>query len=384
MTLADATEPGSALRLGGERLPVIGSGRVYVCGITPYDTTHLGHAATFVWTDLAARVLRLGGAEVRVCRNVTDVDDHLLAEARARGVDWKSLASQETYRFERDAADLGIAKPAFEPRSHNHVDDVIELAAELLASGAAYERAGSVFLDGSAVPATSGRTEAEATELLAASEQGAPSAALAERDGPFDVPIWQRSAEGEPSWPSPWGDGRPGWHAECAAMSLATFGPSVDLHGGGSDLAFPHHAYEAAIAERFTGVRPFARSWMHVGTVLTGGEKMAKSAGNLVLVRDLLERWSGAAIRYLIVSRRWDAAWEFDEAELDAAADAIGELWKRAARPAGSDAARGAIVAALLDDLDVPRALELAHEAGGPVVTELIELLGLRDATSWK
>ena len=166
MALADGTTVGATLRVGEARVPIIGSARVYVCGITPYDTTHLGHAATFVWTDLAARVLHLTGAHVDVCRNVTDVDDHLLAEARSRGVPWRSLATQQTYRFERDASDLGIVRPAFEPRSHDYVDDVITLALGLLAQGAAYERDGSVFFPGGQVCEIAGLDPGEAATLL--------------------------------------------------------------------------------------------------------------------------------------------------------------------------------------------------------------------------
>ena len=162
MALADGTTIGASLRVGEARVPIIGSARVYVCGITPYDTTHLGHAATFVWTDLAARVLHLTGAHVDVCRNVTDVDNHLLAEARSRGVPWRSLATQQTYRFERDVSDLGIVRPTFEPRSYDYVDDVIALAFGLLAQGPAYERDGSVFFRGEHVCETSGLDPGEA------------------------------------------------------------------------------------------------------------------------------------------------------------------------------------------------------------------------------
>ena len=383
MALSDGATVGATLRLGDDRVPIIGSARVYVCGITPYDTTHLGHAATFVWTDLAARVLHLTGVHVDVCRNVTDVDDHLLAEARSRGVPWRSLATQQTYRFEQDASDLGLLRPAFEPRSHNYVDDVIALALSLVAEGAAYEHKGSVLFRGDRVCESAGLDRNEATKLLhediAHDEVRTDQAA----ESPLDVVVWQRSSGDEPAWPSPWGEGRPGWHAECAAMALSTFGPSVDLHGGGADLRFPHHAYEAALAEAFTGVTPFARSWMHVGTVMIREQKMAKSTGNLVLVHDLLQRWPAAAIRYLILSRPWRANWEFDEGSLEEATQHLDDMWKSAWSPIESDRARQAVVAALLDDLDVPNCLAIAREAGGRVLTEVIELLGLRDTTTW-
>ena len=215
---------------------------MYVCGITPYETTHVGHAATFVWADVAARVLRLAGAAVEVCRNVTDIDDHLLVQAERDGVNWRSLATQETYRFERDMAQLGVVRPTYEPRSRDYVDEVIVLAAQLLATGAAYERNGSVYFRGNDVASRAGLDRDRAIELARA-HGGHPDDP--DKDDPLDAVLWQRSVGDEPAWPSPWGPGRPGWHAECTAMSVATFGPTVDLHVGGEDLAFPHHVYEA-------------------------------------------------------------------------------------------------------------------------------------------
>ena len=187
------------------------------------------------------------------------------------------------------------------------------------------------------------------------------------KDDPLDAALWVRSIEDEPAWPSRWGPGRPGWHAECTAMALTTFGATVDLHAGDADLAFPHHAYEAAQAEAFTGVRPIARSWMHVGTVMAGGEKMAKSTGNLVFVHDLLERWSAAAIRLLILARPWHESWEFDESEVDRAEHELEELRSVKATPSGS-AAKAEVRRPLFENLDVGRALAVAMEAHGAVL----------------
>ena len=195
----------------GIRLPLLGTGRIYVCGITPYDTTHLGHAATFVWADMAARILRLTGHPVEVCRNITDVDDHLLVQAKEEGVSWRSLATQQSYRFERDMDLLGVAHPAFEPRSHDHVDGVITLAIELLASGLAYERNGSVYFRGGSVFDAVGLGREEATSL-AAERGGHPDDP--NKDDPLDAAPWVRSMGDEPAWPSRWGPGRPGWHVE--------------------------------------------------------------------------------------------------------------------------------------------------------------------------
>lgn len=378
--LGSDLEPFETVHLGGTPLGVLGTARLYVCGITPYDTTHLGHAATFVWADVAARVLHLGGRPVDVCRNITDVDDHLLMQAQQEGVPWRSLATQQTYKFEHDLETLGIARPAFEPRSHDHVDGVVTLTAELLEQGRAYERNGSVYFRGADVPGRVGIDHARALEL-AAERGGHPDDP--NKDDPLDAALWVRSIGDEPSWPSPWGPGRPGWHAECTTMALTTFGPSVDLHVGGEDLAFPHHAYEAAQAEAFSGVQPFARAWMHVGTVRHGGEKMAKSTGNLVFVADLLERWPAAAIRLLILSRRFDEPWDFTESALDEAAAAVESLRGTAESRAASVAAHREIVSALRHDFDVPRALAIGRDEGGAVLAFLVDFLGLRYEEKW-
>ena len=378
--LDDALDVGGPLLVGHTRLPVLGTARIYVCGITPYDTTHLGHAATFVWADLAARVLHRAGRSVEVCRNITDVDDDLLAQARERRVSWRSLATQQAYRFERDMDDLGIAHPTYEPRSHDHVDGVIALVEELLVRGAAYERRGSVYFRGGEVYRRAGLTRDEA---LAVAAQRGDRPDDPDKDEPLDAALWVPSTGGDPAWESPWGLGRPGWHAECTAMALTTFGPTGDLHAGGDDLAFPHHAYEAAQAETFTGVRPFARAWMHVGAVRVAGTKMAKSTGNLVFVRDLLERWSPAAIRLLILERPFAQPWDFDEAQLDVAAAGVESLRSAESRPGGSPAASEEAARALRDNLDVPRALAVAREARGATMGGLVRLLGLRYDEKW-
>jgi cysteinyl-tRNA synthetase len=363
------------LRLNHQAVPIIGTARIYVCGITPYGTTHLGHASTFVWIDVLARLLRHTGTEVEVCRNITDVDDDMLEQARRLHDDWRMLAARQTYRFEDDMRQLRVGQPTFEPQAHVYVDEVIALAEALLAAGVAYQRDGGVYQRGAAVADRAGLDRAAALALLAA-DGGAADDPM--KDDPLDAPVWQRSAEGEPTWPSPWGPGRPGWHSECAAMALATLGSGIDVHGGGADLAFPHHAFEAAQAEDATGVRPFARSWLHAGTVTVGGEKMAKSTGNLVLVPDLLDdNWPPGAIRLLLIDRPWAESWDYSEAALTAAATRLDRLWSRAGTPTIAEASEKAAVDALVDDLDVPKALDIAEEAGGHALRSIGALLGV-------
>jgi cysteinyl-tRNA synthetase len=351
---------------------------VYVCGITPYDTTHLGHAATFVWGDVAARVLRQDGVDVEVCRNVTDVDDVLDAAAARAGSRFDTFAAVQQFRFDRDMAALGVRRPTHEPRAHNFVPQVEALAAALLEAEAAYERGGTVWFRGADVAARAGLDATTARALAREFGEDLDDG----REDWADVAVWRAAGPGagttEPAWPSPWGDGRPGWHAECAAMALTTFGPALDLHVGGADLRYPHHAYEAAMAEAVTGVTPFARAWMHIGIVQVGWEKMAKSAGNLVLVGDVVERYPPAVLRLLLIDRPWAQPWDFEPAGLDRAADRLERLYAAAARGTdGSASASTAVMAALSANLDVPAALAVAETDGGAAARLALSVLGL-------
>ena len=368
-----------AYAAGRRPAPARGRARVYACGITPYDVTHLGHAATFVWTDTLCRVLRAGGAEVILSRNVTDVDDVLLAAAGRAGEPYDRFAAIQQFYFEQDMAALGVGRPSLVPRAHACIGQFIALAAGLLAQGAAYERDGRVYFRGGAAARRAGPDETAALGL--AGEYG-DHPDDPRKDDPLDVAVWQSVQPGDPAWESPWGPGRPGWHAECAAMALHAFGPALDVQAGGGDLRFPHHAYQAAMAEAFTGVTPFARAALNVGVVRVGGAKMAKSAGNLVLVRDLLAGYPAAALRLLILDRRWNQDWDYRPAGLETAAARLERLRAAAGRPdraaAGhEDSAAAAVRAALADDLDVPGALRIAEEAGGSAARAAGSLLGL-------
>ena len=368
----DPTQP--RLVLGGSALSVVGRARIYVCGVTPYDVTHLGHAATFVWVDAVERVLRRLGVDTEVCRNVTDVDDVLFDAAARAGSPYDRFAAVQQFHFERDMDALSVRRPAHQPRAHTFITPVIDLARTLLANGQAYESGGSVFLHGAPVALHAGLDDATAEQLLR--DNGGRPDDPAKRH-PFDQAVWQASGPEEPAWPSPWGPGRPGWHAECTAMALSTFGSSLDLHAGGADLRFPHHAFETAQAEAATGVHPFARAWMHVGTVMTKGEKMAKSTGNLVFVADLIAQSSAAAVRMLLLDRRYDQPWDHTDAGLEGAATRLEQLHSAAGRPGTDEQAEQAVLAALAHELDVPGALDRAIEAGGQAARDLIAILAL-------
>jgi cysteinyl-tRNA synthetase len=362
------------LRLGGRALSVVGRARIYVCGVTPYDVTHLGHAATFVWVDAVDRVLRRLGTQVDVCRNVTDVDDVLTDAAQRAGQPYERFAAVQAFHFERDMAALSVRRPTHEPRAHTFVPQVVDLAQGLLAVGAAYEAAGSVYLSGAPVVHRAGLDRDAATALLEANHGRTDDPA--KRD-PLDQAVWQASSGDEPAWPSPWGAGRPGWHAECTAMALSTFGASVDLHAGGADLRFPHHAFESAQAEAVTGVTPFARSWLHVGTVRVDGEKMAKSTGNLVFASGLVGRAGGPAVRVLLLDRPVREPWDYADADLERAAARLDALHTAAGRPGGAPSAEAAVLSALADELDVRRALDIAVEEGGRAARDLVATLAL-------
>ena len=362
------------IRLGGSALPVVSPARLYVCGITPYDVTHVGHASTFVWADAAAAVCRLAGAETVTCRNVTDIDDVLTRAAEQRGRVYDEFALEQEFLFGRDMAALRVRRPEHEPRARHYVGRVVQLAMALLARDRAYERDGTVYFRGVDVPAKTGLTLERAVELAAEFGDRPDDPA---RDDPFDVPVWRPSADDQPGWPSPWGRGRPGWHAECAAIALSVLGPAVDVLAGGADLTFPHHAYQAAMVEAATGVSPFARAEFPIGTVTVEGAKMAKSAGNLVLISDLLDHHSAAVVRLLLLNRPWRASWDFRVSDIADQAIQLDRLYSAAGTARSSHTASHAVTAALVDDLDVPTALAIGEESGGDAARLVLRTLSL-------
>ena len=374
MDTSRLTGPPMALSLGGTALPMVGRVRMYVCGITPYDVTHLGHAATYIWADAADKVLSWHGHTVTVARNITDVDDVLFAEARRRGEPYSMLATLQRAAFESTMSTLRVRTPDHSPTAAQAVGQVIQLASALITNGQGYLRGGSIYARTAGVAAVAGLDRETAIRL---SDEYHDHPDNPDKDDPLDVAVWVETSDDEISWPSPWGMGRPGWHAECTAMVLTLFGPTVDIHAGGADLAYPHHACEAALAEAATGVMPFARSWLRAGTVNINGAKMAKSTGNLVLVNDLLRDYSPAAIRLMCLARPWSEAWTYSPDVLDKAAGTIEDLYAAAARPDTAGAGAAAVPSALLHNLDVPTALEIALEDGGQAARTLVEILAL-------
>ncbi len=351
--------------------------RVYVCGITPYDSTHLGHAFTYTVFDVLARALERDGHRVLYARNVTDVDDDILGKARELGVDYLELGRREKARFQADLADLGLRRPGVEPLATEAIRPMLAIVRGLVDGGSAYALDdGRVYFDTAAAGSDWGAlSRLDPDEMLRQfGEKGGDPEAPDKRSA-LDFLLWQPSAPGEPSWPSDWGPGRPGWHLECSAMCMEELGSVIDIHGGGSDLIFPHHEAEILQSEHLTGQRPFARVWLHTGMVALDGTKMSKSLGNLVFVRDLLACFEGGAIRRYLLEHHYRSDWDYDEEDLKRAA-AGHETWARAAeRPGRRRDLEDAFDAALRDDLNTPRAIAILDEAAADGAGETVRIL---------
>jgi L-cysteine:1D-myo-inositol 2-amino-2-deoxy-alpha-D-glucopyranoside ligase len=346
--------------------------RLYVCGVTPYDSGHMGHAFTFCSFDILVRHLEASGARVRYVQNVTDVDDPLFARARRDGVDWRALASRELKVHIRDMTSLGWRAPDFMPKVSDEVDGILKAATRLHAKGYAY-RADALYFDVSRYPGygrLSHRTRRSMVRKLREEELLGVVGPGAKRDA-LDFPLWRASAQDEPAWPSRFGDGRPGWHLECSAMAMRYLGKQIEIHGGGRDLAFSHHESERAQSESLTGCIPFAQAWMHTGLVRYEGRKMSKSLGNLVLVSRALERAPAAAVRLYLASHGYRRDWEFSWSGLERATRLVARLaallsCRRTAEGVGAGPRKGLVrefAAALDDDLDTPRAIRALRAA---------------------
>jgi L-cysteine:1D-myo-inositol 2-amino-2-deoxy-alpha-D-glucopyranoside ligase len=344
--------------------------RMYVCGITPYDSTHLGHAATYITYDLVVRRLEDLGHDVRMIRNVTDVDDSILPKARELGVDYLELADAELARFQADMDALGMRPPAAEPRATEAIDGMIEMVDDLLDAGHAYLTHGTVYFDVSTFPRFGQLSHYSEEHMirLARARGGKPDDP--HRRAPLDFILWQPSEPREPAWRAPFGVGRPGWHLECSVMSMAALGPTLDLHGGGTDLIFPHHECEVAQSESITR-RTFSRHWMHSAMVSYEGEKMSKSLGNLVFVSDLLKIADPRAIRLALMRHHYRAGFEWHDTDLDEGNALLHRLVAAADRPNGADPRPYAkrVRDALDNDLNAPKALEALDDLASAVLS---------------
>ncbi|MEO5876247.1 MAG: cysteine--1-D-myo-inosityl 2-amino-2-deoxy-alpha-D-glucopyranoside ligase [Streptosporangiaceae bacterium] len=334
--------------------------RLYVCGITPYDATHLGHAATYLAFDLVSRVWLDAGHDVHYVQNVTDVDDPLLERADATGQDWRELAEREIALFREDMTELRILPPREYVGAVEAIPMIIEMITGLKSRGAVYELDGDLYFPVSADPdfgQVSGLDREAMLGLFA--ERGGDPARSGKKD-PLDPLLWLAQRPGEPGWDSPFGRGRPGWHIECSAISLRYLGMAFDIEGGGSDLAFPHHEMGASHAQSATGHTPHAHAYVHAGMVALDGEKMSKSRGNLVFVSALRQAGTDPmAIRLALLGHHYRSDWEWTQGDLDGAVARL-DRWRAAvARPSAAPAGPllEEIRRQLANDLDAPSAL---------------------------
>lgn len=337
--------------------------RIYVCGITPYDATHMGHAATYNAFDLVQRVWLDTKRQVHYVQNVTDVDDPLLERAVATGEDWTALAERETALFREDMTALRMLPPAHYIGAVEAIPGIVPLIERLREAGAAYELDGDVYfsVESDADFGKVSRLDAAAMRVLSAERGGDPD--RPGKKNPLDPILWLGAREGEPSWDGgSLGPGRPGWHIECVAIALDHLGMGFDVQGGGSDLAFPHHEMGASHAQVLTGEYPFAQAYVHAGMVALHGEKMSKSKGNLVFVSALRrEGVDPAAIRLALLAHHYRSDWEWTDEVLAEAVERLARWRAAVSRPDGPPAETllSGIREALADDLDAPRALRL-------------------------
>jgi L-cysteine:1D-myo-inositol 2-amino-2-deoxy-alpha-D-glucopyranoside ligase len=339
---------------------------LYVCGITPYDSGHMGHAFTFLMFDVLVRFLESTGTRVRYVQNITDVDDPLFERAKRDREDWRDLADRETKVHLRDMTVLGWRPPDVMPRVSEEISRILAAATKLHAKGYAY-RTDALYFDASRYRGFGRLSHLTRRSMLRKLRAEGLLGAVgpdAKRDL-LDFPLWRSSAPGEPAWPSKFGPGRPGWHIECSAMAMRYLGQRIDIHGGGRDLKFSHHESERAQSESLTGKRPFAKAWVHTGMVRYEGRKMSKSLGNLVKVSQALQRAPAAAVRLYLVSHRYGKDWDFDWAGLLRASRVIERARTVLKKPGGqaSPALMKEFNAALSDDLDTPRAMRALRAA---------------------
>jgi L-cysteine:1D-myo-inositol 2-amino-2-deoxy-alpha-D-glucopyranoside ligase len=337
-----------------------GPARLYVCGITPYDATHLGHAATYVAFDLLNRAWRNAGHDVTYVQNVTDVDDPLLERATKVGIDWAELAERETELFRQDMTALRVLPPEHYIGAVESIPLALDLIDRLQEAGAIYRVEDDLYFSVTADPTFGEECGLDREAMLRIyPERGGDPDRPGKKD-PLDCVVWRGEREGEPSWPSPYGRGRPGWHIECTSIALEHLGASFDVQAGGSDLVFPHHEMCAGHAQVVDPDRRFAQAYAHAGMVGYDGEKMSKSKGNLVFVSALRNsEIDPMAIRMALLRHHYRADWEWTDAQLWMAVDAV-TLWRQAlSLGAGAPAAPviEEILGALADDLDAPRAM---------------------------
>lgn len=339
---------------------------MYVCGITAYDESHAGHAMTYIVFDVIRRYLRFKGYRVKYVQNFTDIDDKIIERANQLGVPPAELANRYVGEYLANMDSLNIERADIYPRATEEVPKMVEIVQGLLARGCAYEAEGSVYFRVRSFPAYGRLSHRELSEMI--SKSGTYEE---KKEFPLDFALWKASKPGEPFWESPWGKGRPGWHIECSAMALKYLGNSIDIHGGGQDLIFPHHENEIAQSESFTQETPFVRYWLHNGLLQQDRQKMSKSLGNLVTIKDVLDRFSPDAIRLFVLSSHYRSPLTYSEQALEASERGVERLRQALSHQVPADEGVGMLDAdlwerrfaeAMDDDFNTPQAIAVLFE----------------------
>jgi cysteinyl-tRNA synthetase len=338
--------------------------KMYVCGVTVYDVCHFGHALCYVSFDVIRRYLEYKGYRVKYVQNFTDIDDKIINRSNEKGVSWKDLVEKYITEFFVDMDALNIKRATVYPRATEEIPMIIDVIRTLMEKGHAYESEGSVYFRVKSYAGYGKLTHQDPEDMRVTARVESEK-----KEDPLDFALWKASKPGEPSWLSPWGDGRPGWHIECTAMSVKHLGKSLDIHGGGQDLVFPHHENEIAQSECYTGVVPFVRFWMHNGFLQLGADKMSKSLGNLVTVKQALERNCADAIRLFILSSYYRMPLRYSLEALDASENGI-ERMRQALKVEGTeggtileiDSFKARFIEAMDDDFNAPQAVAVMFE----------------------
>jgi L-cysteine:1D-myo-inositol 2-amino-2-deoxy-alpha-D-glucopyranoside ligase len=365
--------------LSGEKEPFVPADgqtvRMYVCGITPYDTTHMGHAMTYLTFDVINRLSQYLGWRVKYVQNVTDIDDDILRKANETGEAWDRLGDRYIRQFHEDLNALNTLPMDVYPRASEEAETIIEMCQKLIANGNAYEVDGTVYYRVKSNPDYGVLSKYEQDVMLELLGERGGDPTDSRKEDPLDFILWQAAQPGEPTWDSPWGPGRPGWHIECSAMAYRYLGPQIDIHGGGGDLVYPHHESEIAQSECFTGKKPFARFWVHVAMVRYDGEKMSKSLGNMVFARDVLRVHTADALRLYLHSNHYREEFDYQD-DGPAQYEQLAKDLKNASRIDSEDEGdldlqnlSAEFFGALKDDLNTPAAVTVL----GRMASEVIE-----------
>ncbi|MFC2033786.1 cysteine--tRNA ligase [Chloroflexota bacterium] len=340
--------------------------KMYVCGVTPYSDAHIGHAMSYVIFDVIKRHLQFSGYKVKYVQNITDIDDKIIERANNLGISTNELAEKFTNSYFEDMEALNVMRADIQPRATEVIPDMIKVIQGLVDKGFAYPSQGSVYFRVKNVPDYGNLSHRNLESMMSA--EGALGSD--EKESPMDFVLWKAVKPDEPSWESPWGDGRPGWHIECSTMSMKYFGDTFDIHGGGQDLVFPHHENEIAQSESFTGIKPVVNHWIHNGLVQIGKEKMSKSIGNLITIKEALSRYSADAIRIFILSSYYRSPLTYSEEAFDAAekgADRLRQVIKNEEKAETEanidiDSYKQKFTEAMDDDFGTPQALAIIFD----------------------